>query len=77
MKKQEAYSADDDNAVHCLKVLQLMCDQHSSFSLQEATDTVMKQGLPHMNIHSRQWVIQQVQVCLLEYSPVKEGINHC
>ena len=31
-----------DNAVHCLKVMQLVCDQQPGCTLQEVTDALIK-----------------------------------
>jgi hypothetical protein len=39
-----------------------MCDQHSSFPLKEATDTIIKQVAPHTCVHGGEWVIKQVDV---------------
>lgn len=42
--------------------LQLVGNQDNSLSLECLLDALLKDKLPHMGIHSREWVIQQVQL---------------
>jgi hypothetical protein len=63
----------DDNVVCCLQVLQLVCDQKTSFALQEVTDAVLKEVAPHVGIYRRQWVIKYIYLGLLVYSPVNKN----
>lgn len=64
----------DDNAVHCLKVMQLVCDQQPGCALQEVTDALIKQMAPHRGIHCRKWVIQYVYTSLLINSPMSKDV---
>jgi hypothetical protein len=61
--ERHTYIIEDNDVISCVEVLQLMCDQHSSLPLKEATDTILKPVTPHTCVHSRQWVIKQVDVC--------------
>jgi hypothetical protein len=63
----------DGNVVCCLQVLQLVCDQKSSFALQEVTDAVVKQVAPHLGIYCRQRVIKYIYLGLLVNSPVNKN----
>ena len=61
--------ADNDDQVGCCKVLLLVCDQDPGGPTQEPTYTVLKDVLANMSVHSRQGVIQQVDICGLVAGP--------
>jgi hypothetical protein len=39
---RQTYITEDNNVLSSMKVLQLVCDQNSSLSLEEVTDAVIK-----------------------------------
>ena len=56
--------AHDNHSVSRGQELQLMGDQDARLGCQQAADGACHELLPHMRIHGRKRIVQQVHVCI-------------
>lgn len=56
-----------NNAVRLLQVIHLMRNQYPCFLRQISIDALLEQVFAHVDVHSGQWVIQQINIRIPVY----------
>jgi hypothetical protein len=69
------YIIKDKNEVSLLQMLQLVCSQNHRLAFEETSNAILKQMFAYMRVHCRQWIIEQIHISVLVYSPVCTNIT--